>query len=103
MDVTKLSSQAEQVAMQSNEAASASSSQKGEADSAGRSGGAGESASREAPVANPVIALDSETNTVVLKFQESDGGESFQLPGKTALQYQQHQEKSAEGMDKAAE
>jgi hypothetical protein len=43
------------------------------------------------PHSNPAIALDTDTNATVLKYQEASGNMSFQLPSKTTLEYQRHQ------------
>lgn len=98
MDVTSLGSRADQAVHRPEAEAKAGPSQASAGGNAGGSSEKGKSAGEKEPVVSPVIALDAETNQVVLKFQEAGGDVSFQLPGKAALQYQQHGKDSAEGV-----
>lgn len=52
-------------------------------------------AKADEPRVSPVISLDADTNKTILKFQESTDAASFQLPSRTALEYQRHQQQAA--------
>lgn len=101
MDVTSLGSRADQAVHRPEAEAKAGPSQTSAGGNADSSGGKGKVTGEKEPVVSPVIALDAETNQVVLKFQEAGGDVSFQLPGKAALQYEQHSKESVEGVTAA--